>query len=513
MAPRTPSAGSAADTDVLVVGAGPTGLLLAGDLAAAGVSVRILERRSRHLSNFTRAFTVHARTLEQLDARGLADGLLASGTKLETLPLFGDLDIYFAHLPTRYPFLLIAPQYDVERALEERARALGVTIEYDEEVLGLRQDGDGVELRARTGNGAPTTYRARYAVGADGVRSTVRRLLGIPFPGETVLSSVIIGDVLMTGAPADLLTLDANAHGFAFVCPFGDGYYRVLAWNRHTRHSADEAVEFEELRRLTRNILGSDFGMHDPRWISRFHSEERQAPRYREGRVFLAGDAAHVHSPAGGMGMNTGLQDAANLAWKLAAAVHGYGDDALLDSYQAETHPVGEEVLRISGSLVRAAIAQSGRPQRAQQFMVWLAGHLGAVGRAMGRREGSAISGTAISYRRPRGSHRLVGRFWRDLPDDDRVKEALATGRFVLLAADRRAAAAVTDWSDRVVTAAPANGTARTTVLVRPDGYVAWAADRPDAAAIRNAARRWAGPAGTLRKPPGTADGSFGSAA
>jgi 2-polyprenyl-6-methoxyphenol hydroxylase-like FAD-dependent oxidoreductase len=482
---------------VTVVGGGPTGLLLAGDLAAAGVSVRILERRGRHLSNFTRAFTVHARTLEQLDTRGIAEELLTSGTRLDTLPLFGELDIYFSHLPTRYPYLLLSPQYDVERALEARATKLGVRIDYEAEVTGLRQDAEGVELTARLGDGTEATHRARYAVGTDGVRSTVRGLLGIPFPGDTILRSVIIGDVLMKEAPPDLLTVDANAHGFAFICPFGDGYYRVLAWNRHAQRSADEAVDFEELRRLTRDVLGSDFGMHDPRWVSRFHSEERQAPSYRAGRVFLAGDAAHVHAPAGGMGMNIGLQDAANLSWKLAAAVHGYGDDALLDTYEAETHPVGKQVLRTSGALVRAAVAQSGRTRLAQQFMIWLAGHLGGLGRAVGRREGSAISGTAISYPRPKGAHRLVGQFWRHRPDEQ-VREALRTGRFALLSRSPEVARAAADWPDRVVTASP-DGAAPAAVLIRPDGYVAWASDRPDPAAARRALAQWAGPAGRLR--------------
>ncbi|MEU8027633.1 FAD-dependent monooxygenase [Streptomyces sp. NPDC049099] len=500
-----------ADPEVLVAGAGPTGLLLAGDLAASGVRVRILEKRGRKASNLTRSFTVHARTLEQLDARGLAEGVIATGTALPTLPLFGDLDIDFTHLPTRYPYVLITPQFQVERALEERAAGLGVEIEYEAEVVGLRQDAGGVDLEVRTEGGGTAVRRARYAVGTDGVRSRVRELLGIPFPGDSVLRSVILGDVLMREAPANLLTVDANAHGFAFVCPFGDGYYRVLAWNRHNEQSAEAAADFEELRRLTRDILGTDFGMHDPRWVSRFHSDERQATRYRDGRVFLAGDAAHVHSPAGGMGMNTGLQDAMNLAWKLAAAVHGYGDDTLLDSYQAETHPVGEAVLRTSGSLVRAAIAQSGRTRAAQQFMLWLTGHLGFLGRSLGRREGRAISGTGISYSRPRGSHRLVGQFCRNLPADPSVHQALGSGRFVLLTGDDRVTGGeLADWADRVIPARPSAAAEHpgTTILVRPDGYIAWAAERPEPSEVRAALQRWAGPAGPLRTPLGAATGA-----
>ncbi|MCZ0210878.1 FAD-dependent monooxygenase [Streptomyces sp. UMAF16] len=491
--PAGPRTATAPDVpDVLVVGAGPTGLLLAGDLAAAGARVTVLEKRGRKLSNLTRSFTVHARTLEQLQERGVAEDIIATGTRLPTLPLFGELDIHFAHLRTRYPYVLITPQFHVERVLERRAVSLGVEFRHDTEVTGLRQDAHGVELDATAADGTRETHRAAYAVGTDGVRSTVRRLLDIPFPGDSVLRSVILADVLMKEAPADLLTVDANEHGFAFVAPFGDGYYRVLAWNRHTDSSADESVDFEELRRLCQAILGRDFGMHEPRWVSRFHSDERQATRYREGRFFLAGDAAHVHSPAGGMGMNTGLQDAMNLAWKLAAAVRGHGDDALLDTYEAETHPVGEEVLRTSGSLVRAAIRQSGRTRLAQQAMIWFAGHLGPLGQALGRREGLAVSGTGITYGRERGDHRLVGRFFHGRLTGGRLDGALGTGRFVLLSPDETVRAAVADWSDRVVTA-PAD--VRTTLLIRPDGYVAWAADGPDPAAVRTALGRWAGPA------------------
>src|SRR5256885_5590408 len=169
----------------------------------------------------------------------------------------------------------------------------------------------------------------------------------------------MLADVRLADPPPDVVTVRASGEVFAFVVPFGDGWYRVIAWDRASRLPDTAPVDFEELRSVTRRALGTDFGMHDPRWMSRFHSDERQVPRYREGRVFLAGDAAHVHSPAGGQGMNTGLQDAANLSWKLAAAVRGWAPARLLDSYNAERHPVGRLVLRSSGGIIRLAMLQS----------------------------------------------------------------------------------------------------------------------------------------------------------
>ena len=215
-----------------------------------------------------------------------------------------------------------------------------------------------MDVRVRTVDGAERRYRASYVVGADGVHSAVRTALGLPYPGRSVVRSLMLADVRLTDPPADVLAVNGVGDAFAFVAPFGDGWYRVFAWNR--RHQVDDTapVELSEVREATRRALGTDFGMHDPRFLSRFHSDERQVPSYRVGRVFLAGDAAHCHSPAGGQGMNTGIQDAANLGWKLAAAVAGWGGEELLDSYQAERHPVGRQVLRSSGLLVRLALIQ-----------------------------------------------------------------------------------------------------------------------------------------------------------
>jgi 2-polyprenyl-6-methoxyphenol hydroxylase-like FAD-dependent oxidoreductase len=480
-------------SDVVVVGAGPTGLLLAGDLATAGVRVTVLEKRGAE-SNLTRAFAVHARTLEQLDARGLADELIETGSALRSLQLFGQLQVNLGQLPTRFPFVLITPQSNTERVLLERALKAGVTIVRGAEVTGLRQDHRGVTLETGP-EGA--TYRAKYAVGTDGVRSTVRDLLGIPFPGESVISSVLLADVRLEREPDEVLTVAANEQGFAFLAPFGDGWYRVIAWDRARQLPDTEPAGLAEIADITRRVFGKDFGLHDPRWMSRFHSDERQAPNYRSGRVFLAGDAAHCHSPAGGQGMNTGLQDAANLGWKLAAAVQGWAPDALLDTYQTERHPVGKSVLRSSGALVRLALARSAPTRAVRGALTSVAGHLGPVA----ERGARTVSGIGIKYPAPKDSHPLVGRRVPDLRlavdepgGPTRLYEALRGGRSVLISNDELSAA--DPWASRMVTAAPADphGKLRDTVLlVRPDGYAAWAAVDPGRGELRAALAQWLG--------------------
>ena len=342
--------------DVLIVGAGPAGLLLAGDLAAAGVPVTVLERRERE-SGLSRAFAVHARTLEMLDARGLAGELISTGQKLDRLGLFETVSIDLSRRPARFPFLLITAQYHTERLLEQRARALGARIIGGHEVAGVRQDAGGVDVDVRSGHGTHTR-RASFVVGADGARSTVRCALGLPFPGDSVMGSMMLTDVRLSRRPQDILQVNAVKAGFACVVPFGDGWYRVIAWNRQRQVADTEPADLDEIRHVTRRALGSDFGMHDARWMSRLRNDERQVPRYRSGRVFLVGDAAHVHSPAGCQGMNTGLQDAANLGWKLAAVALGWADARLLDSYHAERYPAGRFVAHMSHGLLSLALLE-----------------------------------------------------------------------------------------------------------------------------------------------------------
>ncbi|RKE20345.1 FAD-dependent monooxygenase [Streptomyces sp. TLI_171] len=481
--------------DVLVAGAGPTGLLLAGDLAAAGLRVTVLEKRAEE-SNLTRAFAVHARTLELLDARGLADELLATGPAMPSLQVFGRLRVDLAGLPTRFPFVLITPQSNTERVLRERAVKAGVELRRGAEVTGLRQDPEGVTLTARTADGEQR-LRARYAVGADGVRSAVRDLLGIPFPGESVVRSVMLADVRLEHAPEEPFTAGAGDAGFAFLAPFGDGWYRVIGWDRERQRPDSDPVVLPELAELLREVMGRDHGLTEARWTSRFHSDERQAPSYRSGRVFLAGDAAHCHSPAGGQGMNTGLQDAANLSWKLVAAVRGWAPDALLDTYQTERHPVGRAVLRSSGALVRLAQGRHAPTRALRSALGAAAGHLGPLAE-LGAKQ---VSGIAHAYPAEKGAHPLAGRRVPDLRlavdvpgGPARLHEALRPGRFVLISNDELSVA--DSWAERVVTAAPADphGKLRDTVLlVRPDGYAAWACADPTRGELRAALSQWLG--------------------
>ena len=472
--------GTTASRDVIVVGAGPTGLLLAGDLAAADVPVTLVERRPQRISNLSRAFVLHARTLEQLDARGLADRLEPKGQTLDRIRLFGRLSVALDTLPSRFNHLLVIPQYEVEEVLRRRAEEAGVRFVYETEVTGLSQDGDGVSLEVRGADGESAELRAAYVVGTDGMRSAVRDAIGLPFPGKSVIRSVVLADVLLDEKPESVLTANAVGDAFAFIAPFGDGYYRVIGWHRDRDVADTEPVELDEIKEIARLALGRDYGMRDARWMSRFHSDERQAPAYRVGRVFLAGDAAHVHTPAGGQGMNTGLQDAANLGWKLASVVNGHADSALLDTYQAERHPVGESVLRSSGGIMRLAMAKS---PWALAFRAVLTAVLNRVGPAR-RKAAGRLTGIGYAYGAPRGSHSLVGTRVPDVAlESGRLYEALRGGRFVLVTpgaskpyraaehAGRKGRLTVESWaSDR-----------RTTVLVRPDGYVAWAAESPDA--------------------------------
>jgi 2-polyprenyl-6-methoxyphenol hydroxylase-like FAD-dependent oxidoreductase len=535
-----PLAAAPPRSDVLVVGAGPTGLLLAGDLAAAGLTVTVVERRRPGISNLSRAFSVHARTLEELDARGLADALVATGHPLDHLQLFGRLALDLGELRTRFPYVLVTPQYEVERLLERRAREAGVHFVFDAEVTGLRQDGTGVEVdlrtgvRARTGDGfgpAPAagrdgdtgaahgtgrearvagTLRAAYLVGSDGHHSSVRGALGLPFPGETVITSILLADVRLKEEPPDLLTVNGNGEVFAFLASFGDGWHRVMAWDRHNQRPDTDPADLEEVRGITARAFGTDFGMHDARWISRFHSEERQVPAYRVGRVFLAGDAAHVHSPAGGQGMNTGLQDAANLSWKLAAVLRGRAPGSLLDSYHDERHPVGKQVLRSSGGIVRLAMAHTPVQRGLRGALGLTVSRVGPLHRALTKQ----VSGVGIRYATEPGAHSLAGHRVPDLrlrpaaedPEGavgsgsaDRLYEALRAGEFVLVAPAeevRRHVAAVHGRPVRVVAWA---GDRRTLLLVRPDGYAAWATDEADparrSADLGTALARWTGPA------------------
>jgi 2-polyprenyl-6-methoxyphenol hydroxylase-like FAD-dependent oxidoreductase len=480
------------DVDVLVVGAGPTWLTAAGDLARAGRSVTVLERWPT-VNPASRAFATMARTLEVLDARGLADDLLAHAHKAPRVTIFGGARIDLTHLDSPYRFAMITPQTNVDRALAGYAVAQGADIRRGIEVTGLDQDVDGVTVTARAhgDNEGRHTWRARYLVGADGAHSTVRALVAADFGGKTILSSIVLADVKLAHGPAGGgLTLGSTRNVFAFLAPYdrhaSDGsWYRAMVWDRHNQVLDTEPVDADEIVGILARAMNTDLGVREVGWKSRFHCEERQVARYRHGRVFLAGDAAHVHSPMGGQGMNTGVQDAANLAWKIDAALGG-ADDVVLDSYHTERHPIGERVLLQSGLMARGITLQ---PRVARGLRNLLAPRLLRIPRVRDTVAGS-FAGTALRYAHQKGENSSVGtRATQIALTQGRLTELQRVPGFVFV---REHGAPPVDVVGILQAERADSGPA---VLVRPDGYIAWVGDSADRSEWVAALARWVGPA------------------
>ncbi|NUS17651.1 MAG: hypothetical protein HOY69_40695, partial [Streptomyces sp.] len=411
---------------------------------------------------------------------------------------------------SRHPYPLMILQSAIERLLEEWAGELGVTVRRSHEVRAVRQDAGGVTVDLATGTGASTALRAGYLVGCDGGRSTVRKLAGINFPGTEATMTALIGDVELPGLPEDYVWVRRTPVGDYSAIAFEPGWHRVITSEFDRVAGRDEPVTFERLRQSLVRVAGTDFGMRNPRWVSRFNDAARQADRYRSGRVLLAGDAAHIHFPAGGQGLNMGVQDAVNLGWKLGSVVRGRAPESLLDSYHAERHPVAERVLhntRAQSALVRPGPQTDALREVFSSLMVF-----DDVNRYLRH----LLTGLDIRYPLD-GEHPLTG---RRVPDADLkssegivgVHELLHAARPVLLDLHGGAgpAAAARGWADRVevvearsedeVWPVPALGEipAPAALLIRPDGHVAWAAgpDRvPDTAALTTALTTWCGPA------------------
>jgi 2-polyprenyl-6-methoxyphenol hydroxylase-like FAD-dependent oxidoreductase len=474
------------DVDVLVVGAGPTGLTVAGDLARTGRSVAVLERWPT-INPSSRAFATQARTLEVLDARGIADDLLARAHKASGVTIFGGARIDLTHLDSPYQFAMITPQTNVDQALAAYAVAQGADIRRGVEVVGLDQDADGVT--ATTGD--QTRWRAKYLVAADGAHSTVRALVGVDFPGKTVLSSIVLADVKLERGPSgDGLNLGSTRNEFAFLAPYDrrerDGrWYRAMVWDRKHQAPESDPVDDDEIERILTHAMKADLGLREVSWKSRFHCDERQVAQYRHGRVFLAGDAAHVHSPMGGQGMNTGIQDAVNLAWKIDAVLAG-AEDAVLDSYHTERHPIGKRVLLQSGMMARGITL---RPRVARAVRNLLAPRLLRITRVRDAVAGS-FAGTALRYGHRADENALVGTRATQIPlIGERLTQLQREPGFVLIRECGRAVIGVTDLHQAErADSGPA-------VLVRPDGYIAWAGDSADYSQWLDALARWTAPA------------------
>jgi 2-polyprenyl-6-methoxyphenol hydroxylase-like FAD-dependent oxidoreductase len=493
------------DVDVLVVGAGPTGLTAAGDLARAGRTVAVLERWPA-INPSSRAFATMARTLEVLDARGIADDLLARSHRASGVTIFGSARIDLTHLDSPYRFAMITPQANVDQAIGAYAVAQGADVRRGIEVVGLEQDAAGVCVTARPNGGSENVeklWRARYVIGADGAHSTVRALLGIDFPGKTVLSSIVLADVKLTHGPTGGgLTLGSTRNEFAFLAPYdrreGDGrWYRAMVWDRKHQAPDSQWVDSEEIESILTRAMNADLGLSEVGWKSRFHCDERQVEQYRHGRVFLAGDAAHVHSPMGGQGMNTGIQDAANLAWKIDAALAG-ADDAVLDSYQDERHPIGKRVLLQSGMMARGVTLH---PRVARGMRNMLAPRILRIPRIRDAVAGS-FAGTTLRYPHRADESALVGTRATQIPlIRERLTQLQREPGFVLIRECGRPAVGVTDLHQAErADAGPA-------VLVRPDGYIAWAGDSANCTQWLDALARWTAPAARPRVVPATAQG------
>jgi 3-(3-hydroxy-phenyl)propionate hydroxylase len=480
-------------SDVVIVGGGPTGLMSAAELTLAGVDVTILERRPTPELVGSRAGGFHSRTLEILDQRGIVDRFLAEGQVAQAVGFAGaTLDL--SDFPTRYPHSLALWQKHIERILLGWVQELGVPIRRGVQVTGLAQDAGGVDVQLEEGK----PIRTAYLIGADGGRSVIRKAAGIDFVGWDATRSNLIAEVEVTEDIPKGVRLDATGiHGLSLM---EDGRtVRVLVTEQQVGPAAEPTLS--DLGAALRAVFGTDFGIHSPTWISRFTDATRQAAAYRERRVLLAGDAAHIHSPAGGQGIGLGVQDAVNLGWKLAQVVNGASPDSLLDTYHSERHPAGTRALKVSmaQSLMQRA---DGRIEAVRDTITDLLG-FDEPRRLMA----GLISGLDIVYDVGDG-HPLLGRRMPDLdlvtPDGPRrVFELLHDARPVLLDLGPPGRLEVAAWSDRVrhVHAAydgawelPVLGavTGPTAVLIRPDGHVAWVDDQAQEG-LDEAVTRWFG--------------------
>jgi 2-polyprenyl-6-methoxyphenol hydroxylase-like FAD-dependent oxidoreductase len=470
--------------DVIIVGAGPTGLALAGELRLHGLRVVVLERDTEP-TKVVRSLGIHARTIELLDQRGILDRFLAAGTKH---PVGG----YFAgiqkpagvRLDTAHNYVLSIHQPVTDRLLEEWAIEVGADVRRGVEVRGLTDHGSYIAVETDGGE-----LTAQFMVGCDGGRSTVRKLVGIDFVGEPSRVDTLIAEMEAT-APADemlaVMTEIRKTQKRFGIGPIAGGLVRAVVPAADVVEDRATPPTFEEFRQQLIATAGTDFGVHSPRWLSRFGDATRQASRYREGRVLLAGDAAHIHPPLGGQGLNLGVQDSFNLGWKLAATVAGWAPDGLLDTYEAERHPVAADVLINTRAQMELISVEPG-PQAVRHVLSELMDFDNV-------REFLISKVTAISVRYDFGDENpLVGRRIRDVAlKRGRLYELMHAGRGLLL--DQTGRLSVEGWTGRVDHVVDVSEELDVpAALLRPDGHVAWVGE--DQQALIEHLSRWFGAA------------------
>jgi 2-polyprenyl-6-methoxyphenol hydroxylase-like FAD-dependent oxidoreductase len=493
------------DHAVVITGGGPTGMMLAGELALAGVDVAIVERRASQDLAGSRAGGLHARTIEVFDQRGIADRFLSEG-QVAQVAGFGTIRLNLSDFPTRHNYGLGLWQNHIERILAGWVDELGVQIYREREVTGFVQDDLGVDVQLSDGH----ALRAEYLVGCDGGRSVIRKAAGIAFDGWDPTISHLIAEVELAEDPEWGMRRDAiGMHGLSRVeyeikdgqVVYGDkGPVRVMVTEKNVGATTEPTLR--DLSERLIDVYGTDYGIHSPTWISRFTDMTRQAASYRKGRVLLAGDAAHVHYPAGGQGLNTGVQDAVNLGWKLAQVVKKTSPESLLDTYHTERHPVAATVLRNTMAQV-ALMRTDDRTSALREVM----SELLSMDQPR-RRMAGMMSGLDIHYDLGEG-HPLLG---RRMPDLDlvtangpvRVFSLLHDARPVLINFGEHGRLEITSWADRVQSIdagydgpweLPVLGAvgAPGGVLIRPDGYVAWVGDGTDQG-LADALTFWFGP-------------------
>ena len=477
-----------------IVGAGPTGMMLAGELALAGVDVSVLERRPERALVGSRAGGLHSRGIEILDQRGIAERFLAEGQTVQTTR-FADAVLDIGDFPTRHPYGLGLWQNHIERILAEWVGELGVPIHYAHEAAGFAQDDSGVDVQLVGGR----SLRAQYLVGCDGGRSPIRRAAGVGFPGWEATISTLIAEVEMAEEPD--YGIRHSEVGISGLNRMEDGGpVRVVVAERELGTGGDPSLD--ELREALVAVYGTDYGLHSPTWISRFTDATRQADAYRRGRVLLAGDSAHVNYPAGGQGLQNGMQDAVNLGWKLGQVVNRTSPESLLDTYQAERHPATARSLR--HTMAQTALQRPGARVEALRETI---DELMAMDEPR-RQVAALISGLDVHYDLGEG-HPLLG---RRMPDLDlatadgplRAYALLHQARPALVNLGEPGTIGIGSWSDRVqlvdaryegpwelpaLGAVPAPGA----VLIRPDGHVAWVGDGTDSG-LAEALSTWFGP-------------------